>query len=101
MAATTFDALDYFEKLKKAGVPEEQAKIQANAFRDFSIIQDEKAKQKLATRGDIQDVRIEMKGMEMRLTEKLESGKHEMLKWMIGLIITQSAMLIAIFAFLR
>lgn len=33
MASTTFDALDYFEKLKAAGVPEEQAKIQANALK--------------------------------------------------------------------
>lgn len=38
MAATTFDALAYFEKLKAAGVPEEQAKVQANALRDFSAI---------------------------------------------------------------
>lgn len=35
----TFDARGYFEKLK-AG-PEEQATVQANAFRDFSVIQDE------------------------------------------------------------
>lgn len=26
MASTTFDAIDYFEKLKAAGVPEEQEK---------------------------------------------------------------------------
>lgn len=35
MIATTFDALDYFEKLKASGVPEEQARIQAAAFRLF------------------------------------------------------------------
>ncbi len=35
MTTTTFDALAYFEKLKAAGVPEEQARVQANAFRDF------------------------------------------------------------------
>lgn len=35
MPATTFDALAYFEKLKSAGVPEEQARIQANAMRQI------------------------------------------------------------------
>ena len=30
----TFDALAYFEQLKEAGVPEAQAKVQANALRD-------------------------------------------------------------------
>ena len=35
MTTTTFDTPGYFEKLKAAGVPEEQAKIQANALRDI------------------------------------------------------------------
>ena len=39
MTATTFDTLGYFEKLKAAGMPEEQAKAitgaQAEAMKDF------------------------------------------------------------------
>ena len=35
MTTTTFGSLGYFEKLKDAGVPEEQAKLQAAAFREF------------------------------------------------------------------
>lgn len=31
----TFDALAYFEQLKAVGVPEDQAKVQANALRDL------------------------------------------------------------------
>ena len=34
MPTTTFDSLRYFEKLKAAGVPEEQAKVQADALRE-------------------------------------------------------------------
>ena len=101
MTATTFDALAYFEKLKAAGVPEDQAKVQANAFRDYTAIQDENARRELATKGDIQALRLEMKEMEMRLAEKVESGKHEVLKWLIGLLLTQSALLVAIFAFMK
>ena len=85
MAAITFDTLGYFQKLKAAGVPEEQAQIQADALRLQSEAQaaalqkaldkyDEASRKDLATKGDIQDVRLEMKSMEMRL-----------LKWQLGI----------------
>ena len=35
MPSAAFDALTYFEKLKDAGVPEVQARIQANAMREI------------------------------------------------------------------
>lgn len=82
MSAASFDALAYFEKLKAAGVPEEQARIQANAFRDFSLLQDEKNRQELATKGDIQDLRLEMQKM-----------KYELLKWQIGAVLALAAIM--------
>ncbi|MDE5833470.1 MAG: hypothetical protein K2H64_10930 [Desulfovibrio sp.] len=101
MTTTTFDALAYFEKLKAAGVPEEQAKVQANAFRDFSAIQEENNRKELATKGDINDVRLEMKEIEMRLSERIEASKRETLKWLIALLLSQSALLVAVFAYLK
>ncbi len=85
MTATAFDALEYFERLKAAGMPEELAKVQAETMRRQADAQsaalqraldkyDEASRRGLATKGDIQDVRLEMKSMEMRL-----------LKWQIGL----------------
>ena len=85
MTVTAFDALEYFEKLKTAGMPEELAKIQAETMRRQADAQsaalkraldkyDDASRRELATKGDIQDVRLEMKSMEMRL-----------LKWQIGL----------------
>jgi hypothetical protein len=35
MTTTTFNSLGYFEKLKAAGMPEEQAKIVANTTREI------------------------------------------------------------------
>ena len=35
MTTTTFDTLGYFEKLKTAGMPEEQAKVVANTTREI------------------------------------------------------------------
>lgn len=73
MTETTFDALACFERLKIAGVPAQQASIQANAFREFSRLQNEKNAEKLATRGAIQDIRLEMQKM-----------KYDLLKWQFG-----------------
>ena len=91
---TTFDALAYFEKLKAAGVPEEQARVQANAFRDFSAIQEENNRKELATKADLRE-------SELRLQKEIEVSKRDILKWLIGLLLTQSALLIAVFAFLK
>ncbi|MBD5608213.1 MAG: DUF1640 domain-containing protein [Desulfovibrio sp.] len=94
MATTTFDALAYFEKLKAVGVPEEQAKIQANAFRDFSAIQEENNRKELATKGDLRET-------ELRLQKEIETGKHEIIKWLVGLFVTQMALLFAVLAYLK
>ncbi len=82
MTTTTFDALAYFEKLKAAGVPEEQARVQANAFRDFSLLQDDRNRQELATKGDIQEIRLEIKALELRL-----------LKWQFGIALALAAIM--------
>ena len=74
MTTVTFDALGYFEKLKAAGFTEEQAKTQAAALQKALDKYDEASRKDLATKGDIQDVRLEMKSMEMRL-----------LKWQLGI----------------
>ncbi|RRD71440.1 MULTISPECIES: DUF1640 domain-containing protein [unclassified Desulfovibrio] len=94
MTAATFDTLGYFEKLKAAGVPEEQAKVQAAAFREFTVIQEENARKELATKVDVVQA-------EMRLAEKIEANKHEVLKWVIGTMVAQTALIVAVMAFLK
>ena len=94
MTTTTFDSLGYFEKLKEAGVPEAQARVQAAAFREFSAIQEEMARKELATIMDVIQA-------EMRLTERIENSKHEVLKWTITTVVAQTALIIAVIAFLK
>jgi len=64
MTVTAFDALEYFERLKAAGMPEELAKIQAETMRRQADAQsaalqraldryDEASRRELATKGDI------------------------------------------------
>ena len=96
----TFDTLDYFEKLKNAGFTEEQAKVQVEAMQGVVRSYDEARRKELAAKGDIQDLRLEMKSMEMRLSEKIEANKHEILKWMVGMMVAQTALIVAVIAFL-
>ncbi len=89
MSLFAFDALAYFEKPKALGAPGNQAKIQADSSRDFSVMQTENAKKELATKGDILEARLELetkiKDAEFRLVERIETGKTEVLKWLIGI----------------
>ena len=81
MAAITFDSLDYFEKLKDAGVPEAQAKVQANALQTALNRHDEASRKELATRGDLQDVRSELKeeiqNVRTELKEDIQNVRNE------------------------
>lgn len=71
MTTTTFDSLGYYEKLKAAGVPDEQAKVQANALRE--VIEDS-----LVTKSDLRE-------LEYRLTIRLG-----------GIVVACTAILLAV-----
>lgn len=98
MTTTTFDSLGYFEKLKSAGFTEEQAKVQATAFREFTLIQEENARKELATKMDVLQAEMRIK---TELTERIENSKHEVLKWMITTVIAQTALIVAAMSFLH
>lgn len=87
----SFDALEYARKLEEAGFTRKQAEIQAEALRiqndaqmaalkNFAQEQDEKNRQLLATKGDIQDVRLEIE----RVRAEIQHTKYDLLKWQIG-----------------
>ena len=82
MSATfVFDTLQYANKLKSAGVPTQQAEIQAEALAE--IIED-----KLATKQDL-------KALELNLTLKMAELKAELIKWGLGIAVAQSAIIIS------
>lgn len=83
MSTTTFDTLGYFEKLKAAGFTEEQAKVQVEAMQGVVRSYDEASRKELATKGDLADT------------------KHEILKWMMATMVAQTALIIAVIAFLK
>lgn len=71
MPAITFDTLSYFERLKAAGVPEEQARVQADALREL-------VETSLVTKRDLKE-------LERRLTIRLG-----------GIVVACTALLLAV-----
>ncbi len=61
MVTITFDTLKFVEKLRAAGVPEGQAKAEAEAL--VSVLS-EAIEQQLATKDDIRDVRSDIAKLE-------------------------------------
>lgn len=80
---------DDSKKLEKA-LGEDAASVIAHVFERA----DEKWRQEIATKADLKD---EMQ----KLRVEIADVKHEILKWIIGLAIAQSALVIAIVSFLR
>ena len=85
MAAITFDTLAYSKTLQDAGIPPVQADALAKAQK--AAIDEIVEAKELATRKD--------------LYVALAETKHELLKWMMGMIVAQTAMLIAVVAFVK
>ena len=69
MASVTFDTLKFVERLKGAGMPEEQAKALAEAFKDAQ------GEAEMVTRKDLQ---IELAPLKADLN---------LVKWMLGLVL--------------
>ena len=61
-------------------------------------LQAENARKELATKMDVAQTETRIKA---ELTEKIETSKNEILKWMMGLIIAQAALIISVVAFLK
>ena len=80
MTAITFDTLAYSKTLQDAGMPREQADALANAQK--KAIDEMVTAKELATRADIQDVRLE-----------IEKGRSELLKWQLGIGLALAAIM--------
>jgi hypothetical protein len=87
---------DESKALEKA-LGEEAAAVLAHVFEK----EGERKKQELATKADLQEVRVEMQAMRNDLIERISGVKHDILKWMVGGFIAQTALLIAVISFLK
>jgi hypothetical protein len=78
MSAVTFDTLGYFERLKAAGVPEEQANVMREVIED-----------KLATKQDLRE-------LETRLDNKIEKLEYRLTIRLGGMMAASIALVAAL-----
>ena len=87
-SAITFDTLAYVKKLKAAGVPEKQAEAHAETFAE--IVED-----RIATKQDIRMLKQDLKELELSIKQELKLGlastKAEIIKWVAGMLVAQTA----------
>ncbi len=88
MAVITFDTLAFSKTLQASGMAKEHADAFAEAQKN--AISEMIESKELATKADI-----------LRLENKIEANKHEILKWMISSFLAQTALIVAVIAFLR
>lgn len=82
MTTVTFDKLAYPEMLKASGIPEPQARAHTQAL-------DSALHDAVATRQDVVDLRRD-------IDFKLAEIKADILKWLSGLLLGQTAVLVAL-----
>ena len=116
MSILMFNILQYAKKLREAGVPEKQAEAQAEAlaeimeekFDAFATKEDFK-KLAIATKEDIKNLetslRNDMNSMETSLRQeiaiKISDFKVELVRWLLGASVAQSAIIISCLKFIH
>ena len=115
MTAITFDSLGYAKKLEEAGFTRQQAEVQAVVLREQldeqnhtfqKIIEayDESSRKDLATKGDVQNVRLEIEKVRAELKTDIEKVRAELktdikslelrlLKWQFGIGLALAAIM--------
>lgn len=92
MSIVLFDILAFSKTLQASGMAKEHA--DAFAEEQKNAISEMVESKELATKAD-------MLRLENKLLEKIENNKHEILKWMITSLLAQTALIVAVIAFLR
>jgi hypothetical protein len=90
MSAVTFDTHLFIRTIADSGIPVPQAEAIANAFKAAQ----ENAE--LATKGDIRMVRDDLRDTESRMKAAIAVSQSDMIKWVAGLLIAQTAVIAAL-----
>ncbi len=110
MTTITFDSLSYFERLKAAGVPEAQAKVQVEIAREQSenqakILQTkiDECQKHLVSNDDLSGVQLEIQNVRLEVEKvradvekvraEVERVKYDLLKWQLGIALALAAIM--------
>ena len=89
MTTMTFDKLAYIDRLKAVGFAEPQARAMADGL-------DQALREEVATKSDLGLLRGEMIGLKGELLAAIKADKIDFLKWVVMLIVGQTAVFTAL-----
>ncbi len=93
-----FDSLGFYKKLTSAGVPEKQAKIQADTFREFV----ERTENNLATKADLnRDLKTLETAMKQDMKELEARLKYELTIRLGGITVAAVSISTAVISLMR
>lgn len=92
MAGILFDTHAFIRQLRESGFEEEQAEALSEAMKNVR----EAITQEAVTKSDINEVRHEIRELELKMGNQLESirGEITLLKWMMGVLLAGVASLV-------
>lgn len=97
-----FEPLKFFDELKAADASDKQAGARAEAMRNAFAAYDASRMKELATKGGLHKVEFLHK-VELQLEREIEMTRNEIkstelriIKWVVGTIITQTVLIIAV-----
>jgi hypothetical protein len=104
VATLTFDKLAYVDRLKAAGMGEREARALAEGL-------DQALREEVATKTDLTAVRTELAAdiaavetrlaaVEHKLQVEIQTAKHDVLRWMVGMAFAQTGLTVALIRFL-
>jgi hypothetical protein len=100
MTTMTFDRLAYIDRLKAAGFAEPQARAMADgldqALREEVATKSDLAALRAELQSDLGLIRIEMGGLKGELLAAMKADKVDLLKWVVMLIVGQTAVFTAL-----
>ena len=98
MTTITFDTLAYVQTLREAGIAEKQAEAQAVAL--ATVLKSGTAD--LATQRDIESLRADLKRdaelLRAELKKDMAETKAELIRWVVGVGILQTTLIVGILA---
>lgn len=111
-----FDRLLYVDTLKSAGVPEDQARAHASALQtalldtvatkdDVAGVRTDVEKIETSLHGDMKNLEIALRGeiakLDASLRGEMAAQKTDILRWMFGMMIGFSGLMITAIKFIR
>ncbi len=96
MSTITFDTLGFSKSLRQAGFSQDQAEAMTHA--QSKALQEMVNAQELVTK---KDLHIALGATKHDLELKIAEAKHELIKWIVGALLAQSALIVGIIAFMK